>query len=185
MPKTASFASFTVFAGWDVLFTGLHSAILVYFCLILFICLINSASDISKFREDAVFRKNSISLSDIAPLSLSMLESARLSRNDANLASKSFLWVQGIIHGVFAVPTASDKASHVSISLICCMTVFAWVFWLDVGGRSHALKFAQSFSEYPFSFRVSFPCLSSFSTLPSNAISLSLNVFQILCVFGT
>jgi hypothetical protein len=47
-----------------------------------------------------------------------MFERARLSRNEANLASKSFLSVQEINQGVFAVPTASDRASPVSISSI-------------------------------------------------------------------
>jgi hypothetical protein len=67
-------------------------------------------------------------LSDIAPLSLSIFDNARLSRNVANNASKSFLCVPGINQGVLAVPTASDRASPVSISSICLIISFDCIF---------------------------------------------------------
>lgn len=119
----------------------------------------------------------------MAHLILSRLAIASKSLSAATFSSVTFLSVPHPVN-TRALPRKGHTASLQSqsrISSTLSTTTCDSDFCFAVGGRSHALKFAQSLSVSQFSVRVALPCLSSLATLPRTAISLSVNV-QVGCV---
>ena len=117
------------------------------FCCISRKLLMNCSSLQSVLSEEAVFRKNSISLSDIAPLRLPRFGNTSLSLKLVSNASKSLRSVHGITQGVFSVPTASDKPgwfNSLSMELDISLAV---AYWVLVGGNLPSLNNAQSFGD--------------------------------------
>jgi hypothetical protein len=163
---------------------AVHQDIPAYLFLISLRVFSNSSSDKSVDKYVAVFLKNSISLSDIAPFILSKFAIASKSFNEATFISVTFLSVQAPVHILLFhshTQTASVQSQE-NISFTLSTIIFASAFCLFVGGNNQALKLAHSFSVYQLSLNVSFHCLSNFVTLHNKAISLSVYCFQISCV---